>query len=278
MRGEAPRLPIEPPAFTQHLAGRRIMVATPMHNNACVGDYVESVVALQNHLWGNGADMHLLRLASISDVAMARNLCAGLFLQSDCTDLLFVDAYMGFEAADVVRMLGLGVDVAGAICPTKGFDWGRIAAVAAAKPGIEARLLELCAPRFGTFKALPGAPLLVDQAFEVAGIGAAIMAIRRSVFGRLRQAFPERRIAVARNRKLNAMFPPGLEAIGAPFHASIQDEETVGEDINFCLDWRSIGGAVWGCPWFTVRHVGNYAFTSSLAAIRDAGGTIEVFA
>ena len=263
------------------LEGRRIALATPMYNNMCVGDYVESVIGLQAALWAEGATMGLIRLGATSDVAMARNLSAALFLQTDCTDLLFVDADMGFDPLDLIRMLRCGRDVIGAICPGKGFDWKRLTAMAARNPAIAPAQLEASAPRFGTFRVLAkdacgGIPL--DREFPVAGIGSAIMAIKRSVFGALREAFPKRRIAIAGNHKLAPLFAPGTPDMGTPFEHRFAGGEAMGEDMAFCADWRSLGGEVFACPWFTVRHVGNYAFTSNLRAIAAGGGVIEISA
>jgi hypothetical protein len=260
------------------LKGRTIAVATPMYNNYCVGDYVESLLGLQNHLWGNGADMVYIRHSAISDIAMARNLAVGQFLQTGCTDLLFIDADMGFEPGDVIRMLALERDVVGAICPSKAFDWPRMIEIAGRRPEIAPEQLELSATRFGTFKTLYGtANIPLDEPFEVAGIGTGIMSIRRNVFERMEQAYPDRKISIARNPRLAPSFAPGTQSIGAPFATSFVDEEAIGEDMTFCANWRAIGGKVWACPWFTVRHVGNYAFKSNLRSIADAGASISWF-
>jgi hypothetical protein len=201
-------------------------------------------------------------------------------MQTDATDLLYVDADMGFEAGELIRMLETGHDVIGAVCPTKSFDWRRIAAIAAANPGVDPARLERAAPDYGTLRLVAGSgsgTIGLNAPFEVAGIGTGIMAIKREVFAKLDAAFPDRRITMAANPGIAASFAPGTTHIGGPFSFRVEKGEVIGEDIGFCNDWRSIGGKVFACPWLTVQHVGNYSFTGSLRAIAESGGTVKLF-
>ena len=261
------------------LQGRHISVATPMYNNMCIGDFVTSLIRLQGRLHEVGARMSFLHCNG-TDIALARNIAAGAFMQSEATDLLFVDADMGFDADEVIAMLETGHDVVGAVCPNKFFDWNRVKAIAAANPDIDPGRLERASPAYGTLRLVSGegsGKLALNAPFEVAGIGTGIMAIKRDVFAKLYDAFPDQRISMAANPTYISMFAPGTKDIGAPFRFRVDNGEIIGEDIGFCADWRSIGGKVWACPWLTIRHTGNYSFTGSLRAIAESGGTVHLF-
>lgn len=58
-----------------------------------------------------GIPLDVLVLEGHSDVNMARNHCLRLFLESDCTDMVFVDSDVGWEAGDFIRLVEVDGDI-----------------------------------------------------------------------------------------------------------------------------------------------------------------------
>jgi GT2 family glycosyltransferase len=44
------------------------------------------------------------------------------------------------------------------------------------------------------------------------------------------------------------------------FYPEIRERADWGEDINFCLRWRAIGGKVWVWPLVQMEHIGRKSY------------------
>jgi len=84
-----------------------------------------------------------------------------------------------------------------------------------------------------------------------------LMLIKRQVFERLAQAFPEL------HRPAGDSYY-GFQRIGRVLQCfeSLSDEAGIGmsEDVSFCRRWRSIGGEIWATFDPRVGHIGPYLF------------------
>ena len=113
------------------LAGKRLMVATPMYEGMCHALYTRGVVELALKCREAGVALRLNLITNQASIGHARAYIAGAFLQSDCDHLMMIDADIGFAAADVLALLALqvqgGHEVIGAAYPHKRVDWERVA-------------------------------------------------------------------------------------------------------------------------------------------------------
>ena len=112
------------------LAGKRLMVATPMYEGMCHALYTRGLVELGLKCREAGVSLRLNLITNQASIAHARAYIAGAFLQSDCDHLMMIDADMGFAAADVMTLLSLQTtgkhEVIGAAGAHKRIDWERI--------------------------------------------------------------------------------------------------------------------------------------------------------
>ena len=89
------------------LAGKRLMVATPMYEGMCHALYTRGLVELALKCREAGVALSLNLITNQASIAHARAYFAGAFLQSDCDHLMMIDADMGFAATDVMTLLSL---------------------------------------------------------------------------------------------------------------------------------------------------------------------------
>lgn len=208
---------------------KHVFIATPTHDgNLCaeyVGSLLGSVAALvQNNI----AFTHSLCTgnALIHD---ARNRMVSWFLdQKDATDLVFIDADIGWEPQDLVRLVKSPHDVIGGAYPQKREDIERYN-VAGLKP--------------------TGTGLI-----EVDYLGTGFLKISRRAIVKLYEVHADKKYGS----------PEGVECRGL-FEAPIEDGKITGEDAMFCRRWRNTGGKVFMFPDMTLRHVGRKVWAGNFA-------------
>lgn len=174
-------------------------------------------------------------------VEIARAELVRVFLESDRTHLLFVDADSGF-APDIVRRL---VAADRPVC-------------AVAFPG---RRLPIAFP----IAVEPGTTLAADESgiASCAAIGFGMVCIRRDVLERMVAAYPELLVSAHR--------APGKKT-SMLFASLIEGGHCFGEDFSFCLRWRRVHERDGGPPGVInvlvdaeVEHLGTLAFRGNLA-------------
>jgi hypothetical protein len=98
------------------------MIATPSRTGRVTAIYMRSVTSTMIALCEAG---HHCRWDYVAGnfVQSQRNELVKTFLGSDCTDLLFADDDIGWDIADLLRMIMLPVPLVGAICPRRDGGW-----------------------------------------------------------------------------------------------------------------------------------------------------------
>jgi hypothetical protein len=262
---------------TSESGGGRIslVVASPIYNDQCYGSYAASLMKLQEAMLRRGHEFIFQWTKNVSLITQARNVLANWFMHSTkATHLLFVDSDMAFDAADVMRMFEYDHDLLAAIYPRKELNWENIASAARQHPEMPIEDLPLIAGSFGTFNLLPDRlQIPTDHPFPIANAGTGLMLIRRNVFVKMAEAYPD--LLVRMNERASPFFP-GQDYMHAPFETMItSDGRLLSEDIAFCERWRAVGGEVHGCAWFNIRHLGTYEYASDVRAMARAGLVIR---
>lgn len=85
----------------------KVYIATPMYGGWCALPYAQSLLDAVRGLKRDGIEARVDFVANESLIQRARNLMAHHFFHdaSDCTHLLFVDADIGFDYAELRRLL-----------------------------------------------------------------------------------------------------------------------------------------------------------------------------
>ena len=257
----------------EQLRKNKIFIATPMYGGQCCGMYMKSCLDLQIIFQQYGIPSRFSFIFNESLITRARNYLVDEFLRTDFTHLLFIDADIHFNPQDIIAMLALDKDVIGAPYPKKAINWGNVALAARTHPELDPKELEAVVGDY-VFNVVKGTEKFqVSEPLEVMEIGTGYFLVKREVFPKFAEAYPQLRYKPDHVGQKNF---DGSRYIHAYFDTVIdpQSERYLSEDYMFCQWYRAIGGHIWLCPWVQTQHVGTFAFTGNMAKIADLTGRL----
>jgi len=257
----------------EQLRKNKIFIATPMYGGQCCGMYMKSCLDLQTIFQQYGIPSRFSFIFNESLITRARNYLVDEFLRTDFTHLLFIDADIHFNPQDIIAMLALDKDVIGAPYPKKAINWGNVALAARTHPELDPKELEAVVGDY-VFNVVKGTEKFqVSEPLEVMEIGTGYFLVKREVFPKFAEAYPQLRYKPDHVGQKNF---DGSRYIHAYFDTVIdpQSERYLSEDYMFCQWYRAIGGHIWLCPWVQTQHVGTFAFTGNMAKIADLTGRL----
>lgn len=188
--------------------------------------------------------------AGDSSVCRSRNTLCGIFLESDFTDLVFIDSDIVFSTDDVMRLLAHDVDIVGGFYPKK-------------KPG----------PADWVYNGKDGCGLPgPDGLLPVNYMGTGFLRIRRQVFERMIAAWPTLAYGCDHEptRTEHAFF---VDEVRADFTGR---RRYLTEDWNFCARCADLGIPVFGDTKILLQHVGTAVYPiepENLSSLKTGNGT-----
>ena len=206
-----------------------LVVATPCFGGQLSVIYAASLFKLQKAL-RTQKDVELKVLFKDSDalITRARASLAAQFLDDrNASHLLFIDADIGFEPAQVLRLIDCGADMCAAIYPIKRIDWERTKSViAAGRPNPAAAALNY------VFEVSDPSAVAVRAGFaRVRYAGTGFLMIQRAALARMCAHYPQLRYerdhsleAASASSNRFALFDPMIDASGT----------YLSEDFSFC--------------------------------------------
>ena len=238
-----------------------LVVATPCFGGQVSSIYASSVFALQRAIHGlSNVDLTLHMRDGDALITRARANLATLFLDDPtATHLLFVDADIGFEPAQVLRLIECGADMCAAVYPIKRIDWDKVKTViAAARPNPAAAALNY------VFEvADPDAVVSRSGFVKVRYAGTGFLMIRREALERMCAHYPHLRYR--RDHSVEAA--TASDHRFALFDCMIDEHGTyLSEDFSFCRRWSDMGGEIWADLNSALSHVGPLVFRGDLSS------------
>lgn len=236
----------------ESLRKRKVFIATPMYGGMATAGFLTSLMQLQHMRDEMGLPFVFQAMTNESLVPRARNTLAARFLSTDCTELMFIDADIEFDAQDVILLQHFDKELIGGAYPKKSINWEQVKKAALKNPDIDPRMLALAGQSWAShlFKGewtVSGAPVPI----EAKELATGFMLIKREVFEQIAEASPE-------------FAPSHEEPDQSPrrdyFSVGVKDGWYESEDYSFCRKWREAGGTVWLCPWMKLNHQGFYNF------------------
>jgi hypothetical protein len=239
-----------------------IFVGVPMYGGMCTGYFTQSLLTLGPVLNQNGYDMAFSAIFNESLIQRGRNaLVHGFMNRSECTHLLFIDADIKFNAADVIKMIDADKDIICGIYPKKEINWVEVEK--AVKEGVPTdRLKTRTASVVVNLKDYAGSVTVpVAEPVEIFNGGTGFMLIKRSTFDTLKE-----RVASYNNDVLFLDGGISKDRITEYFACAIEPgtERLLSEDYYFCWKAREAGLTVWAAPWVQLGHFGTYLFEGGL--------------
>ena len=257
----------------EELANKKLFIGTPMYGGSCLGLYMKSCLDLQTICMQYGIDIKFSFLFNESLIQRARNYIVDEFIRSDCTHMMFIDADIGFNPIDIVAMLSMDKDIIGAPYPKKTIKWENIRKAIIKNPDISTGELEMLGGDI-VFNAVAGTKsFTVTEPLQVLEIGTGMMMIRRDVFDRFKEAYPQYEYTPDHVGTSNF---GGDRKIHSYFNVEIDEasNRVLSEDYHFCQQCRKIGMEVWMAPWMKTTHTGSYQFQGNLPAVANYLGEL----
>jgi hypothetical protein len=241
---------------------KKIFIATPMYGGLCVGGYTVGLLNSVQEFMRNGMQMYYAHMVNESLITRARNTLAYDFLDTDATHLMFIDADITFNPADIISMVKADKDIICGLYPKKEMNWKTVAE--AVKSGVEYQDLPSYTGSFVVNLVGDAAQATgdVNEPMEIDNGGTGFMLIKRNVFETLKPTVP-----TYTNDQILIVDKNPVKKIIHEFFATSIDEVSnrlLSEDYHFCKIARQAGFKVYAAPWANLSHSGTYNFSGTL--------------
>ena len=247
-----------------------LFVATPCFGGQVTSVFATSLLKLQQCVASLGSAMTVRFVMRPADalITRARALLVTSFLDDpQATHLLFIDADIGFEPEQVLRLLAFDADVSAAIYPVKRMDWDKVRRTLAADiPNPESASLNYVLELERTSR------IVVRDGFaRVNYAGTGFLMIRRHVLERMCAHHPELRF--------RSDFANAGDLADSPYRYALFDciidpltGAYLSEDYSFCRRWIDMGGEIWADLHSRLSHVGPTTYYGDFSTQFEPSG------
>lgn len=221
-----------------NLEGRKLFIAIPTYDGKLNIKTAFNLAQLMMVASQHRVSVVMGHLAGCSIITVARNALVQQFLQTDCTDLLFIDSDVVAGAGDVMRLLAQSQDkdVAAGLYPRRAMDKNFFVDIP---------------------KDENGDMIFDGSMLKVNRIGTGFMLIKRHVFEKLIADHPE--------WEYETKPEEGSKAYAVFDFANVNGRYT-GEDYLFCDRARAAGFEIWVDVEISLPHIGQEEFTRDFVA------------
>jgi hypothetical protein len=237
-----------------------LVIATPCFGGQisvlCAASLFKLQKLAQNY---DGLNLKLLFKDGDALITRARASLVAQFLEDEtATHLLFLDADIGFEPEQVLRLIECGAEMCAAVYPIKRIDWKKV------RSNIDNARENPAASLSYVFEVDdPNAVIEKSGFVKVRYAGTGFLMIRRAALERMCAHYPQLRFK--RDHSLDAALPSDKRF--ALFECMIAEDGTyLSEDFAFCKRWTDIGGEIWADLDSKLGHVGPMTFCGDLSS------------
>lgn len=222
-----------------------VFFATPCYGGMLTDQYFLSMFRVSQAFMQHGINFRITTLRNESLITRARNILTAMFLESDCTHLMFIDSDIEFQPEDMIRILAYDKPIMAGAYPKK------------ALPIQYAINFKFVNPETKQIRVENGA-------VEVLDASTGFFLIKRETIEKMVQAYPElhyrndSNIDPKFNKHCYALFDTILDP---------DDNRYLSEDYTFCRRWQKLGGEIWLDPNTKLNHVGSYTFEGDVSQI-----------
>lgn len=239
----------------------KLFIATPMYGGLCNGNYTMGMIESVQTFGRAKIQMYYSYMMNESLITRARNAMAYDFLRSGATHLMFIDADIGFDANDIVKMVDADKDIICGLYPKKEINWKLVEM--GVQKGVPLDQLHLWTGAF-VVNLVGGAETQntdINTPMEIENGGTGFMLIKRSVFEALKDKVP------TYTNDVGFVTDKEYKKTIHEFFATSIDEQSnrlLSEDYHFCKLARQNGFKVYAAPWAQLVHCGAYNFDGIL--------------
>lgn len=253
------------PSQTPQASPLSLFSCTPIIDGQVNHGYVHSLLGIQQACLTVGVPFSWSFVIGNSMLVAARNRCVAQFMdETKATHMLFLDADISVRWEDIMVALVSDKDVVAIPCLKRAIDWNRSIGMVRKHPEVPAQAIEgvLGMPNF-ILDSEAQPPTTQEEEMgllEATHAGTGAMVISRRAFEQYQKAYPDRWY---------------LEDVAGVTHRTVEyfrygrrNNHFIGEDYNFCDDWRAIGGKIYVKLDAKSTHVGQVNLKYDLAALR----------
>lgn len=215
------------------LAGHKLFIGIPAYDHKVSLKQAISLMRFAQKAPEHGIDISVGSICGCSVVSRARNLLVQDFLESDATELFFVDADINFQPEDVFRLMAWvsepNIGIAAGIPCARKVEKTYIVTLDETDKGVVMNSMGLVRAK---------------------RVATAFMMIKRKVIEDLVEKNPQWKYHDTKTER----------DLSAVFDFMVKDNTYVGEDYLFCDRAREIGYEVWVDPTIKLGHMGTIEY------------------
>ena len=248
----------------------KVHLSTPCYGGMVSVEFMRSMCNLIAEFNSAGVNYSIQTLSNDSLVTRARNCLLATFLADEsATHLMFIDADITFNPKSLYRLLSADKPVVGGIYPMKTVNWDAVRAALKENPDVsEEELIHKSANYVINVQSTEvdreSVGKVKDGFVQVANIGTGFLLIKREVFIKMMEVYPEEKYS----NDINA-FRGKAEADNMwTFFDTLLHPKTkryLSEDYAFCQKWIECGGEVWADLMCPLHHRGTFVFRGNAA-------------
>ena len=226
-----------------------IFFATPCYGGMVTDQFFLSMFRVSQTFMQHGINFRITTLRNESLITRGRNILTAMFLESDCSHLMFIDADIEFQADDLLRMMAYDKPIMAAAYPKKA-------------------LPIQYAINFKFINQEKKQIRIENGAVEVLDASTGFFLVKRDVIEKMMQEYPELHYRNDSNidEKFNKYCYSFFDTIHDP-----EDNRYLSEDYTFCRRWQKLGGEIWLDPNTKLNHVGTHSFEGDVTKIIQTG-------
>ena len=226
-----------------------IFFATPCYGGMVTDQFFLSMFRTSQTFMQHGINFRITTLRNESLITRGRNILTAMFLESDCSHLMFIDADIEYQADDLLRMMAYDKPIMAAAYPKKA-------------------LPIQYAINFKFINQEKKQIRIENGAVEVLDASTGFFLVKREVVEKMMQAYPELHYRNDSNidEKFNKYCYSFFDTIHDP-----EDNRYLSEDYTFCRRWQKLGGEIWLDPNTKLNHVGTHSFEGDVTKIIQQG-------
>jgi len=251
----------------------------PMYGGMLGENTLHGVLGLQAWTSAQGVGMKLQTMGNESLVSRARNTIVSMYLDDKDyigTHLLFIDADIGFQPANIERLIRADKDIVCGIYPRKCIHWNQVIDAVRNNPNITEDEVSYKALGYNLNFKDPKNIQLKGGYTEVMEAATGMMLIKRDVFNKMKKAYPERKyrsdqiVNGGKYRSDNCYDLFGVGKIDWD-----EEERYLSEDYYFSRLWSKIGGKIYADVASPLVHQGNLHFKGHVGTIFSVADDIN---
>lgn len=222
-----------------------VFFATPCYGGMLTDQYFLSMFRATQTLMRHGINFRITTLRNESLISRARNILTAMFLNSDCTHLMFIDADIEFQPDDIIRALAYDKPILAGAYPKKA-------------------LPVQYAINFKFMDAEKRKVRVENGAAEVLDASTGFFLVKKEVIEEMIANYPE--LHYRNDSNISKELEKWCYNLW-DVRLDPKDNRLLSEDYSFCRRWQELGGEIWLDLNTKLNHVGSYTFEGDVSQI-----------